>query len=478
LPTVNIRNVGIERIRVMDFDLLIKGGKVVSKDGTLEMRDIGVIGGRIASLLPPGLDASAAETCDVTGLHVFPGVIDVHLHLGHGADISRPRVAKDAEIETSAAASGGVTCMIPYILTSEQFEEGLFDEIRSVTQAGSLIDFGYHFIISTEEQLASVPRYVEEYGVPSFKIFMNNRGGEGARLGLPDIDDGFLYRLAEAAKAAGGMVCPHPENIEVAWVLRDRLMKEDPEGKGGLAIWNASRPAFIEADAVQRAALISQAVGGRLYVVHTSSKAALDAGVRMREAGADVILETCPHYLTHDISFAGGDIGKINPPLREIEDREALWEALRNGEIDTVATDHVHRSIESKQGGIWKAGPGCPGMETLLPVMLSEGYHKRGIPLTRIAQLLCANPARVMGLTKKGSISEGMDADFAIVDLEANWLVSNDEVRSSAGYSIYDGQNLRGKVLQTIVRGRTVFSDGVAIKEATGHGVFQYRRLT
>jgi dihydropyrimidinase len=461
----------------MNFDMLIQGGVVISSDGTVAKQDIGVIDGRIAALLPSGQDATASEIHDVTGCHVFPGVIDVHLHLGHGADISRPRVPEDAKIETGAAASGGVTCMIPYILTAEQFEDGLFDEIRKVTEAGSLIDFGYHFIISTEDQLASVPRYVEEFGVPSFKIFMNNRGGEGARLGLPDIDDGFLFRLAEAAKAAGGMVCPHPENIEVAWVLRERLMAQDPEGKGGLTTWNASRPPFIEADAVQRAALITQAVEGRLYVVHTSSKAALDAGIRLRDAGADVILETCPHYLTHDVGFDGGDIGKINPPLREASDREALWEAVKNGQINTVATDHVHRSIDAKQGGIWKAGPGCPGMETLLPVMLSEGYHNRDVPLVRIAELLSANPARAMGLSNKGTIAEGKDADFAIVDLDASWIVRNEEVRSSAGYSIYDGQSLRGRVRQTIVRGRTVFAEEEVVKAATGHGTYQHRRL-
>lgn len=461
----------------MNFDSLITGGEVVFPGGKVIKQNIGVVDGRIAALLPSGQGAPAKEVHDVTGCHVFPGVIDVHLHLGHGSDISRPRVPEDAEIETGAAASGGVTCMIPYLLTAEAFEGGLFDEVREVTEAGSLIDFGYHFIISTEEQLASVPSYVEDLGVPSFKIFMNNRGGEGARLGLPDIDDGFLFRLAEAAKAAGGVVCPHPENIEVAWVLRDRLMAVDPEGKGGLASWNASRPPFIEADAVQRAALITQAVEGRLYVVHTSSKAALDAGVRLRDAGADVTLETCPHYLTHDIGFDGGDVGKINPPLREASDRDALWEAVKNGQINTVATDHVHRSIDAKQGGIWKAGPGCPGMETLLPVMLSEGYHKRDVPLVRIAELLSMNPARAMGLTNKGAIAEGKDADFAIVDLHAEWKVRNSEVRSSAGYSIYDGQILRGKVRQTLVRGRTVFADGAVVEAATGHGMYQHRRL-
>ena len=148
-------------------------------------------------------------------------------------------------------------------------------------------------------------RYVRDYGVPSFKIFMNNRGGEGARLGLPDIDDGFLFRLCEAAAACGGMVCPHPETIEIAWVLRDRLKKQDPDGTGGLATWNGTRPPFVEADAVQRAAYVADIAGAPLYVVHTSSAEALAAALRHRRSGATVHIETCPHYLTHDISWSG-----------------------------------------------------------------------------------------------------------------------------------------------------------------------------
>ena len=204
----------------------------------------------------------------------MPGAIDVHLHLGHGKDISRPRVPEDAAQETAAAVTGGVTAFIPYLMATEPFET-IFEGVRGVTEAGSRIDFGYHFIISTEEQLAGVPRYATEYGAPSFKIFMNNRGGEGARLGLPDIDDGFLLRLCESAAANGGMVCPHPETIELAWVTRKRAQAADPNGTGGLATWNASRPPFVEADAVQRAAYIAGTANCPLYVVHTTSAEAL-----------------------------------------------------------------------------------------------------------------------------------------------------------------------------------------------------------
>jgi len=461
----------------MSFDLLVRGGTVVLPDTDGVAADVAISGGKVAAILAPGTPADARETLEVAGKTVLPGIIDVHLHLGHGKDIARPRVPEDAATETAAAALGGVTTFIPYLMATDPFET-LFDEVREVTERGARIDFGYHFIISTEQQLAGVPRYAGAFGAPSFKIFMNNRGGEGARLGLPDIDDGFLLRLCEAAAANGGMVCPHPENIEAAWVLRKRAMDADPDGRGGLRAWNATRPPFVEADAVQRAALFARETDTRLYIVHTSSAEALEAGLRARDAGTDILIETCPHYLTHDVDWPGGDLGKINPPLRERSDCDALWAGILSGDVDTVATDHVHRDISSKDGGIWKASPGCAGLETLLPVMLTDGYHQRGIPLGRIADLLSRAPADAMGLHhRKGRIAVGLDADLAIVDLAARYTFNRKDVRSSAGFSIYEGRTFTGKVAHTLVRGRLVVRDGATVEDAVGTGRYVKRVL-
>ncbi|MGG5810156.1 dihydroorotase [Falsiroseomonas sp. CW058] len=458
------------------FDLVLRGGRAVLPDGEAAC-DIALRDGRIAALLAPGEACAAAEEVALRGLAVLPGAIDVHLHLGHGRDISRPRVPGDADRESAAAAAGGITCFIPYLMASDPFEDVLPDVV-AVTEAGARIDFGYHPIISTEAQLAGVARYAAEWGAPTFKIFMNNRGGEGKRLGLPDIDDGFLLRLCEAAAACGGMVCPHPETIEMAWVLRDRLMKADPEGRGGLATWNATRPPFVEADAVQHAAYVAGVAGVPLYVVHTSSEEALRAALRQRAAGARVFVETCPHYLTHDVTWEGGDTGKINPPLREPTDREALWRGVLDGSVDTVATDHVHRDASAKAGGIWAASPGCPGMETMLPVLLSEGHAKRGLTLARIAALTATNPARCMGLSHaKGRIAVGMDADLAVVDPKARWTVTREGVVSSAGYSIYEGWEMTGRVVHTLVRGRFALRDGALDDRLVGTGRYVKRAL-
>lgn len=463
--------------RDMKFDLAIVNGKVALPGHEPAPASIAVSQGRIAAVFEAGAAIAADSTIDAGGMLVMPGVVDVHLHLGHGADISRPRVRDDALRETMAAASGGITTIIPYLMATEPFE-AIFDGVKAVTEEGALVDFGYHFIISTEEQLAGVPRYIEEFGAPSFKIFMNNRGGEGKRLGLPDIDDGFLYRLTRLCALYGGMVCPHPENIEVVHVLRDEVLRADPDGLAGLATWNATRPPFVEADAVQRAALFARQLGAPLYVVHTSSALALEAARAARHAGADIHIETCPHYLTHDIGWQGGVVGKVNPPLREAADREALWQGVLDGTIDTVATDHVHRDLASKQGNIWSASPGCPGVETLLPVMLTEGVVKRGLPVSRLVRLLCEAPARIMGLAgTKGAIAPGHDADLVIVDLDGRTVPTNAATRSAAGYTIYDGWPMAGRVVHTLVRGRQVVRDGAPVEAMAGTGRYLRRRL-
>ena len=459
------------------LDTVLRGGKAVLPHGSIVEADIGVIGDRIAAIAAPGT-LTGEVAVDLRGLLVMPGVVDAHIHLGHGADISRPRTSKDAETESAAAAAGGVTTFLSYVISGTPFEPALIDEICAITAAGSRVDFGLHLVISTEEQLAGVPSYAEAYGIPSFKIFMYSRGGEGLRIGLPDIDDGFLFRLAEAVVRCQGVLCPHCENIEVAWVLGRRLMAADPAGKGGLAAWNDSRPPFVEAEAVHRVATLARQAGARVYMVHCTSEAALEAALAQRRLGTDLTIETCTHYLTHTVNWRGGDLGKVGPPLRTARDTEALWAALKAGQIDVVATDHVHRHVTAKTGGIWKASPGFPGLHTLLPVLLGEGHHKRDVPLGQIARVLSQNPARAMGCRSKGCIAVGRDADFAIVDLERQWIADSASMHSDAGFSIYDGWPFKGKVIHSMVRGRFVYRDEQLCADAIGHGRYVRRSIS
>jgi dihydropyrimidinase len=455
--------------------MVLRGGRVVLSDGSVGELDIGISDGKICSLGSWGSIADAGQVVDVNGLTILPGIIDAHIHLGHGADIARPRVPRDADTETASAAVGGVTTFISYVIASEPYEDGIFEDIKSVSEKGARTDFGFHFVISTEKQLASIPTYVKKYGVTSFKLFMYNRGGEGARLGLPDIDDGFLYRLAEAADASGAIVCPHCENIEVAWVLRDRLIAADADGEGGLAAWSNSRPPFLEAEAVHRVSTLARNLGAQVHMVHCSSAEGLQASIAQRALGARLTVETCTQYLTHDVDWPGGIKAKVNPPVRTKADINALWAGIKAGTIDTVATDHVHRDITAKKGGIWKASPGFPGLETLLPVMLTEGYHKRQLALGLIAKLLSEKPARIMGCKTKGAIAIGKDADLAIVDLNAEWIADEKAMKSDAGFSIYDGWRFKGQVVHTIVRGNFALRDRKLNDDAVGGGRYIYR---
>jgi dihydropyrimidinase len=454
-------------------ELKLTGGDVWQAERGFVQADVVIADGRIVGVTAPG-SGQAEDSVDVTGLTVLPGAIDAHIHLGHGSDISRPRVPSDAMTETGAAANGGVTCIIPYILSGEPYTP-VFDDLRNVTESGARVDFGFHFVIATENQLAEVP-WLCQQGAPSAKLFMNIRGNEGARLGLPGTDDGFLFRLLETLAENGGVLCPHPENIEIAWVLRDRVMAADPEGADGLASWNATRPPFVEAEALSRATYLARITGTPVHAVHTSSGEALAAAVLQRSAGSHVCIETCIHYLTHDTTSPLGALAKVNPPLRAPEDRDALWAGIRAGHIDTIATDHIHRPVTSKDGGIWKAQPGFAGLDTFLPALITEA-RKRDVSVETLVPLVTANPARHMGLADKGRIAPGADADIAVIDLKKSWTVDASALSTDCRSSIYEGETMTAKVIHTLSRGRFALRDEALTDSSVGHGRYVHRRM-
>ncbi len=464
---------GSAGVTVQPCDLRLAGGQVLLPALGLTEADVLVADGKIAGFCRPSAAVQAREVVAIHGLTLLPGAIDAHVHLGHGRDITVPREPEDATRESSGAAAGGVTTFLPYFMSVEPYER-IFEPLVTLTAAGSLVDFGVHFVVCTEEQLDAVPTYVETLGVPSFKFFMNFRGEEGKYLNIPGNDDGYLFRLLERLAQAGGMLCPHPENIELVWALKARAQAMDASPLGA---WYESRPPVVEAEALQRVAYLGRLADVPVYSVHTSSADALEVAVAQRSRNARIYIETCPHYLTHDVDSRLGELGKVNPPLRTASDREALWEALRAGVIDTVASDHVARPKDAKAGGIWKASAGFPGMETLLPILISEGYGKRGIPLQRLIDTVSTNPARIFGLyPRKGSLAIGSDADFAVVDLGATYTVEAKDVHSAAGYSLYEGWTVSCRVVHTLVRGTFVKRDG-QVQQAAGHGRYCPRRL-
>jgi dihydropyrimidinase len=444
----------------MRYDTIVRGGRAVLPGRGLVTCDLALLDGRIAGILEPGSGAEAAEVIDAGGLVVLPGLVDGHVHFGMGSP-------DDWGSESRAAAQGGVTTVINYAQSPDSYLEVEPAE-RALAAVTSVVDFALHCIVMNEGHLAEVDRLVDEHDVWSFKYFSNIKGDEGARLGIPGTDTGFFYALARAvARHPEAVLAVHPENVETIW----RLTAEQRDaGADGLAAWNAARPSFAEAHDIFTTLLFAQETGCRVYIPHLTSAAGLDV-VRRFGASDRVHVETCPHYLTLTVDAPEGVVAKVNPPVRTTEDVEALWGALADGTIQTVGSDHISRLRAVKDGSIWQAQPGFPGVSTLLPVLLHEGYHRRGLPLERIAELTATNPARIFRLAPaKGSIAVGADADLVLVDLNRRRTVAAADVDSHADYSVYEGRELQGWPVATLVRGTTVMRDDRVVGRA-GHGV-------
>jgi dihydropyrimidinase len=334
------------------------------------------------------------------------------------------------------------------------------------------VDFSIHLGLVRWDQLTNLQKYMNEYGVTSFKFYAAYRGEEAKAIGMlgNETDDAFLLEgFSAVAKFPGAVACIHAENIEI--ILR--LMKKfREEGRDGLRVWSECRPNLSEAETVYRAIAFAGASGCPLYVVHLSARESLEEVNRARLRGQKVFVETCPQYLTLTMDSPIGLIGKVNPPLRSSEDIDALWKAISEGSVDTIGTDHCAPLREVKSGSIWEARPGFPGSATMLPILLSEGLHKRGIPLERIAELTSYNAARIFNLyPRKGTIQVGSDADLCIVDLNLVKKVEAKRLHSRSDFSVHEGWTLKGWPVLTMVRGKVVMRDG-EIVGPRGHGRF------
>jgi dihydropyrimidinase len=318
-------------------------------------------------------------------------------------------------------------------------------------------------------------KYVREYGVTSFKYFMNFKGEEGRYMGLDGTDDGYFHDLlVESARIGRPMIVCHTENIEMVSRIRRRYQSE---GRASFREYCESKPPITEAENLTRAAYLADKTGARVYIPHVSTAMAIDDARPWRERTGDVWLETCPHYLTHHMDMDLDSLYKANPPLRSPDDVEAVWTALADGTIDVIGADHVARKRATKDKPIWQATQGFPGTATILPVLLSEGYHKGRIGLQRIAQIFSRNPARLFDLpARKGDIAVGCDADLTLVDLQHEHVVDHHELGSFSDYSPYQGWSLKGWPVRTIVRGVTVMHDHRVVGKG-GHGRYIERRL-
>jgi dihydropyrimidinase len=434
------------------FDTTIVNGTAIIPGQGQDAVTIGIKDGKIAGLLDPGDTVTSDEQIDAAGLAVFPGMIDPHMHIGF---VGQPLT--DVASETRSAAIGGVTSILNYVLKADDYEPHYREFVDHIDRL-AYVDMGIHLGIFTPEQIEDIPRYIEDYGVTSFKFFMSYKGEEGTKRGVGDVDDGLLLDLMNKLAGIPGTVANvHAENIEMIWRAEDRVRAA---GTDGLSAHNDARPGMTEAAAMVTAAYVARATGCPLYLVHMSSKEAAEEVRRVLPEGGRIFVETTPHYLSLTIDSDCGLLAKVNPPVRTERDVEALWEAVKDGIVDTVGNDHSARFRSEKEGDVWCAGAAFPGVGTMLSILLHEGHHRRGVSLTKIAEISAYNSARIFNMAGKGSIEVGGDADLALVDVDLERVVSADYLQSRADFSPWEGLTLKGWAVRTIVRGRTVMLDG------------------
>ena len=436
----------------MHVDLLVKSGRVVMPGQGIYEMDVAIRKGKIAALLSSGRAVEADRMLDADGKFVLPGGVDAHTHLTMGPG------EMGYETETRSAAVGGITTTLSYLLDAEDPEKSVKREIDA-GEKRACGDFGLHPAVVTDEQVKALGHTVKHFGIPSFKFFMIFRGEEGVYLNIPGNDDGFLFKLFRTVASLPGVIpCVHAENIELIWVLRPEVQQD---GDGGLGDWDSSRPDFAEAEAVQRALYLAEKTGAPLYVVHVTCREALEVirRAKARRPGK-VFAETCPHYLTLTCENGPFPAGKVNPPLRHPDDVEALWGGVADGTIDVVGSDHVPRRMDSKNGGIWKASAGFPGVGTLLPVFLTEGM-RRGLPLTQLVEKVSIAPAEIFGLAPaKGTFFPGGDGDLTIIDPEVESTITSLNLASNSDYTPFEGMTVRYMPTHTVLRGNVVVEEG------------------
>jgi dihydropyrimidinase len=442
---------------------LVRGGTLVTPQGTWRA-DVRSRGGRIVEV-GPGLEADGEPVLDAGGALVFPGIIDPHLHF---ALVAAPhRTADDFASGSASSLAGGVTTFIDF--AHQHAGENLADALDARLQeaAGSRADYSLHVIVTdvSGRQLEELPALTAR-GFTSAKVYTTYRPAGFF------CDDYTILQLMRAAASAGWIIMIHCENDAIVEGTRSRFVQE---GKVAFAYHARSRPAVAEVETVQRVILLSREAGCPIYPVHLSAGESPRLIAQARASGLPVVGETCPQFLVEDESvYATERAARFihTPPLRSKEDQRSLWEALCHNGLQTVASDHCGYTLRQRTdyGDITRVAPGIPGTETLLPLLYTHGVGAGRLELPDLAKICCENPARTFGLyPRKGAVAEGADADLVIYDPGARWTIRDEWIHSAAGYSPYDGMNVEGRVVTTVLRGEVAY-DGKDVIAAQGRG--------
>ena len=428
------------------YDLIFKRATVANQDG-VHAADIGVIAGRIAGLGDLGGD-SAAETLDCTGLHILPGVIDTQVHF------REPGLEHKEDLATGslAAVMGGVTAVFempntnPLTVTRAAFE----DKISRAT--GRMhCDFAF-YIGGTHENVADLPMLERMPGCAGIKVFMGSSTGS---LLVPD--DAGLEAILRAISRRAAF------HAEDEYRLEERKGLRVPGDPASHPVWRDPETALR---ATRRLVALAEKTGKRIHVLHISTAEEMVFLAGHKDVAS---VEVTPHHLTLDETAYQriGTLAQMNPPVRDQAHRAGIWAGVHNGVADVLGSDHAPHTLAEKQKPYPQSPSGMTGVQTLVPIMLDHINAGR-MSLERFVDMTSAGPQRLFGIAGKGRIAVGYDADLTVVDLKRRETIRNAGVASKAGWTPYDGVEVTGWPVGTVIRGQRVMWDGELTAPATG----------
>ncbi len=433
------------------YDLIVRNGTLVTTE-SISRADIAVVDGGIVDIVPE-LVGTSKEEINAQGLHVFPGVIDAHVHFNEPGRADWEGFATG----TRALAAGGTTAFFDMPLNAHPptLDGASFDLKCTAAQAASLVDFALWGGL-VPGNLPCLDELAER-GAIGFKAFMSNSGIDD----FTAVDDLTLYEGMKCAAKLGKIVAVHAENEQITSSLARRAIAE---GRTGVRDYLTSRPMVAELEAIERAILFASETRCSLHIVHVSSGRGVNMVMAAQQRGIAVSCETCPHYLvlTEDDVEELGALAKCAPPLRSAREQEALWQHVLNGNIPMIASDHSPAPADMKtDSNFFQVWGGISGCQSMLQLLLTEGYNKRQLPLTTITAITGEYIARRFDLLpQKGRLALGADADLVIVDLQHSAVLQASHLFYRHQHSPYIGKSFNGRVVRTMVRGKTVFLEG------------------
>ena len=462
----------------MTYDTVIVGSHVVLPTGIIDTNLV-LDDGKIISLtneIP-----SSDKKINADGLVAIPGVIDTHVHYGVYSPIEHA-----ATSESHAAAIGGITTMMRMLRRGDSYKNSLLPQLNASSKS-HYVDYAIHASIFNLQQADEMQHCVEN-GITSFKLYMN-LGGEVGHVYM-DMEPGknllqeervevtseIVEKVVKNASSLGCPVLVHAEDYEECGC---GIKKAKEKNLDGLDAWSKSRPTKSEIKSIQTISKFARDANCVLYFAHIGSRHALEQISEERKNGTKIFVETCPHYLTLSHENQEGYLAKVMPPIRSESDVLSVWNAINQNHVNTIGTDHVANQLKLKLDGddVWGALAGFPGIGTVLPILLNDGVNQNRITLEQFVRFTSTNAAKIFGMyPQKGTLEKNSDADITMIDLKKEKTVTSDLFGGFSDYIVYEGRNLKGWPVKTIVRGELIADDFEVIGKL-GHGRLVERKI-